>query len=87
MLGLELVYGGLCGVDLRLEGRFFDLVEEIARFDLGPLDEEPLFEEASDARDEGHPVYGLDAADKFITLGDLLPLGPHHSDRRRSAGS
>ena len=27
----------------------------------------------------------LDAADKFVGLGDLLPLGAHDADRRRPA--
>lgn len=51
-----------------------------------PLDEEPLFEEAGDARDEGHSVHRRDAADKLIALRDLLPLGSHHPNRRQFAG-
>ena len=53
---------------------------------LGTLNEEALFEEACDARHEGHPVDGLNAADKLVTLCDLLPLSADHTDRRRLAG-
>jgi hypothetical protein len=42
VLRLQLLYGGLVGVDLRLKRGLLEEVEEVAPLDLGALDKEPL---------------------------------------------
>ena len=83
VLRLELRDVGLVVIDLRLERRLLQLVEEIALFDLGAFDKKPLFEKGGDPGDQRHPAHRLDAADKLVGLGDLLAVGAHHPDRRR----
>src|SRR4029453_2208647 len=85
VLRFELRDIGLVVLYLRLKRRLLELVEEIAVFDLGALDKEPLFEKGGDPRDQRHPPDRLNATDKLVGLGDLLPLGAHHTDRRRPA--
>ena len=86
VLGFELRDIRFVGVDLRLKRRLLEEVEEIALFDLGAFDEQALFEIGADPGDERHPSDGLNAADEFVGLRDLLPLGAHHPDRGRAAG-
>jgi hypothetical protein len=77
---------GLCRIDVRLKGRLLDPIQQIALLYLGSFGEEPLFKEASDARHEIHAIHRLDASDKLVGLGDLLPLGTHDAHRRRRTG-
>jgi hypothetical protein len=77
MLGVELVYIGLGGIDLRLKRRLLKLIKEIAFFDFRAFDKQPLFKERRDSRDDGDSAHGLDPADEFIGLCYLLPLGPN----------
>ena len=83
MLRLELGDIGLVVIDLGLERRLLEQIEEVALLDLGALDKQPLFEKGGDPGDQRHPPDRLDAADEFIGLGDLLALGRHHADCRR----
>ncbi len=86
VLRFELRDIGLVVLHLGLKWRLLEEVKEIALFDLGALDKLPLFEKGCDPRDERHPPDRLNATDKLIGLGDLLPLGAHDPDRRRPAG-
>ena len=84
MLRFELSDVRLVEVDLRLKRRLLELVEEVVPLNLGALDKQPLFEKCGDPRNQRHPTDGLDSSDKLVGLSDLLPLGTHHADRRRS---
>jgi hypothetical protein len=85
VLRFELGDIGLVEIDLRLVGRLFEQVEKIALFDLGALDKQSLFQKRADPGDQRHTPNRLDAADKFVRLGDL-PLGDaDYPDRRRPA--
>jgi hypothetical protein len=57
-----------------------------AFLDLGSFVEKPLFEKASDTRDERYPVHRLDTADKLIRFSNLFPFRPHYTDRRWCCG-
>jgi hypothetical protein len=70
---------------LRLKRGLLEEVEEVAPLDLGALDKKPLFEERGDPGNERHPPHRLDAADELVGLNDLLALGAHDPNRRRSA--
>jgi hypothetical protein len=86
VLRLQLIYGRLVRVDLRLKWRLLEEVQEIALFNLGALDKESLFQECIDPGNERHPPHRLDTADELIGLNDLLPRGAYHPDCRRPAG-
>ncbi len=83
VLRFELGDIGLVEIDLRLKRRLFELVEEVALFDLGALDKFALFEKGGDAGDQRHASDRLDAADEFVRLRDVLASDAHDPDRRR----
>jgi hypothetical protein len=77
MLGVELVYTGLGGIDLRLKRRLFKLIQEVAFFDFRAFNKQSLLEERGNSRYESDSALGLDPAHEFIGLCYLLPLGPN----------
>ena len=86
MLRFELGHARLGGIDLRLEWRLLELVEQVALGDLRALDEQSFFEKGADARDKVHPAHGLNSADKLVGLGNLLSFGANDPNRRWRAG-
>src|SRR5262245_49402326 len=79
MLRIQLIDGGLGGVNLSLKRWLFELIKEIAFLDLRPFNKQPLFEKCCNARNKGDPAHGLDPANEFIGLSYLLPLSPDHT--------
>jgi hypothetical protein len=85
VLRLQLLHSRLVRLNLRLKRGLLKAVKQIAIFDLGALDEEPLLEERADPGNE-RPSHRLDPADELVSLGYLLALGAHHPDRRWPMG-
>jgi hypothetical protein len=80
--GLVALERRLGAVQGRLIGRRIDLVELLARLDLGALGEEPLADHAADLRADLGGAEGRGPARQFRGDGHGLLAEGHHGDRR-----
>ncbi len=84
-VGLQLLHRGLLGGEVRLEGRLFQDIEQVALLHLGAFGEQALLQEGGDPGDQGDAVHRLDATDEFGSFRDRPHFRPHNADGRRPA--